>query len=256
MLELQEATATGSAARWPRTPGARNLEAPTVARSRASSTWATSRCSWTVNASPPGRWTPTHSNRPGAPTRARRHQLGRNRGMAGTRLLADAQLRQPVSQGSGGLRYPDRWSTPPNRWPVRSTTPPPSVRPDRPVEAFEDASCRSGGRRAAPSGRPMPRWHGRSGRCREPLGERDRRTASGSIVVTGARFVADDDRELHILEHGETARLDINYAISNPDIARAGSGRPRAAQGRNVDVCRYITRNLVFDARERARRGR
>ena len=41
---------------------------------------------------------------------------------------------------------------------------------------------------------------------------------TGAIVVTGAKFVSDDDRELHILEHGVTASLDIDYAISDPHL--------------------------------------
>ena len=76
---------------------------------------------------------------------------------------------------------------------------------------------------------------------------------TGSIVVTGARFVSDDDRELHILEHGDTARLDIDYAIFNPDLHERCQVVLALHKDGIEDVCRYITRDLVFDARERAR---
>ena len=76
---------------------------------------------------------------------------------------------------------------------------------------------------------------------------------TGSIVVMGARFVSDDDRELHILEHGDTARLDIDYAIFNPDLHERCQVVLALHKDGIEDVCRYITRDLVFDARERAR---
>src|SRR6185295_16629686 len=76
---------------------------------------------------------------------------------------------------------------------------------------------------------------------------------TGSIVVTGARFVSDDDRELHILEHGSTARLDIDYAIFNPDLHERCQVVLAVHKDGIEDVARYITRDLLFDARERPR---
>jgi len=76
---------------------------------------------------------------------------------------------------------------------------------------------------------------------------------TGSIVVTGARFVSDDDRELHILEHGRTARLDIDYAIFNPDLHERCQVVLAVHKDGIEDVARYITRDLLFDARERPR---
>jgi len=76
---------------------------------------------------------------------------------------------------------------------------------------------------------------------------------TGSIVVTGARFVSDDDRELHILEHGSTARLDIDYAIFNPDLRERCQVVLALHKDGIEDVARFITRDLDFDARERPR---
>jgi homopolymeric O-antigen transport system ATP-binding protein len=76
---------------------------------------------------------------------------------------------------------------------------------------------------------------------------------TGSIVVTGARFVSDDDRELHILEHGSTARLDIDYAIFNPDLLERCQVVLALHKDGIEDVARYITRDLLFDAHERPR---
>ena len=76
---------------------------------------------------------------------------------------------------------------------------------------------------------------------------------TGSIVVTGARFVSDEGRELHILEHGSTAHLDIDYAIFNPDLHERCQVVLAVHKDGIEDVCRYITRDLIFDARERSR---
>jgi hypothetical protein len=72
---------------------------------------------------------------------------------------------------------------------------------------------------------------------------------TGAVVVTGARFVSDDERELHVLEHGRTARLDIDYAIMQPDLRERCQIVLALHRDGIEDVCRYITRDLLFDAR-------
>jgi homopolymeric O-antigen transport system ATP-binding protein len=76
---------------------------------------------------------------------------------------------------------------------------------------------------------------------------------TGSVVVTGAKFVADDGRELHILEHGSTARLDIAYAIFQPDLRERCQVVIALHRDGVEDVCRYITRDMMFDSAERSR---
>jgi len=76
---------------------------------------------------------------------------------------------------------------------------------------------------------------------------------TGAVVVTGAKFVSDDDRELHILEHGATARLDIDYAISDPDLNERCQVVLALHKDGIDDTCRYIARDLVFDASRRSR---
>jgi ABC-type polysaccharide/polyol phosphate transport system ATPase subunit len=76
---------------------------------------------------------------------------------------------------------------------------------------------------------------------------------TGAVVVLGARFVSEEDGELHILEHGTTARLDIDYAVVKPDLRERCQVVIALHKDGIEDVCRYITRELVFDASERPR---
>ena len=76
---------------------------------------------------------------------------------------------------------------------------------------------------------------------------------TGAVVVLGARFVSEDNRELHILEHGTTARLDIDYAVVKPDLRERCQVVIALHKDGIEDVCRYITRELLFDASERPR---
>src|SRR5262249_5681311 len=41
---------------------------------------------------------------------------------------------------------------------------------------------------------------------------------TGAVAVTGARFVGDDGREVHMLQHGCPAALEIDYAVFRPDL--------------------------------------
>jgi lipopolysaccharide transport system ATP-binding protein len=76
---------------------------------------------------------------------------------------------------------------------------------------------------------------------------------TGAVAVTGARFVSDDGRELHILEHGRPARLEIDYAIFQPHLQERCQVVLALHKDGIEDVCRYITRDLVFDARQKPR---
>jgi ABC-type polysaccharide/polyol phosphate transport system ATPase subunit len=76
---------------------------------------------------------------------------------------------------------------------------------------------------------------------------------TGAVAVTGAKFVSDDGRELHMLEHGRPARLEIDYAIFQPDLHERCQVVLALHKDGVEDVCRYITRDLVFDARRKAR---
>jgi ABC-type polysaccharide/polyol phosphate transport system ATPase subunit len=71
---------------------------------------------------------------------------------------------------------------------------------------------------------------------------------TGAVVVTGARFVSDDDQEVHILEHGTIVRLDVDYAILQPGLREACQVVIALHKDGVEDVCRYITRDLTFDA--------
>ena len=76
---------------------------------------------------------------------------------------------------------------------------------------------------------------------------------TGAVAVTGARFVADDGRERHILEHGRPARLDIDFAVFQPELRERCQVVLALHKDGIEDVCRFISRDLVFDATRRPR---
>ncbi len=76
---------------------------------------------------------------------------------------------------------------------------------------------------------------------------------TGSLAVVGARFVTDDGADQHILQHGRAARLEIDYAIFQPDLHERCQVVIAIHRDGVDDVCRYITRELTFDASERQR---
>lgn len=71
---------------------------------------------------------------------------------------------------------------------------------------------------------------------------------TGAVVVTGARFVNDEGREAHVLEHGRRARLEIDYSIAQPDLSERCQVVVAVHKDGVEDVCRFITRDLSFDA--------
>jgi homopolymeric O-antigen transport system ATP-binding protein len=76
---------------------------------------------------------------------------------------------------------------------------------------------------------------------------------TGAVAVTGARFVADDGGEVHILEHGGAARLDIDFAVFQPDLRERCQVVLALHKDGIEDVCRFISRELVFDAARQPR---
>jgi hypothetical protein len=76
---------------------------------------------------------------------------------------------------------------------------------------------------------------------------------TGAVVVTGARFVSDDGREVHVLEHGAPGRIEIDYAILQPELRERCQVVVAIHKDGIDDVCRYITRDLVFDSAQRMR---
>ncbi len=76
---------------------------------------------------------------------------------------------------------------------------------------------------------------------------------TGAVAVTGARFVSDDGHDVHVLEHGRPARLEIDYTISQPDLYERCQVVLALHKDGIEDVCRYITRDLLFDARRKPR---
>jgi hypothetical protein len=76
---------------------------------------------------------------------------------------------------------------------------------------------------------------------------------TGAIVVAGARFVNAAGEEAHILEHGMPAHLDIDVAVFRPDLRERCQVVVALHRDGIEDVCRYITRDLAFDAAVRPR---
>jgi lipopolysaccharide transport system ATP-binding protein len=72
---------------------------------------------------------------------------------------------------------------------------------------------------------------------------------SGAIVVTGAQFVDDSGREITLIEHGRQAVLEIEYVVRNMQLRERCQVVVALHKDGIEDVCRYITRDLLFDAR-------
>ena len=71
---------------------------------------------------------------------------------------------------------------------------------------------------------------------------------TGAVVVKGARFVSEDGEEQHFLQHGAPTRLDIDYAILQPNLDECCQVVVAIHKDGIDDVCRYITRDLRFEA--------
>jgi len=71
---------------------------------------------------------------------------------------------------------------------------------------------------------------------------------TGAIVVAGARFVDAAGRETQVLEHGSAVHLDIDFAVFRPDLRERCQVVVALHRDGIEDVCRFITRDIAFDA--------
>lgn len=69
------------------------------------------------------------------------------------------------------------------------------------------------------------------------------------IVVSDARFVDDADDEVFFLQHGEPARLLIDYQINDADLHERPHVVVAVHREGAVDVCRFIGRDILLDGR-------
>ena len=69
--------------------------------------------------------------------------------------------------------------------------------------------------------------------------------------MAGARFVDADGAELHILQHGRPATLEIEYLVRDPRLRERTQVVVAFHKDGVQDVSRFILRELLFDASER-----
>ena len=74
---------------------------------------------------------------------------------------------------------------------------------------------------------------------------------SGAISVTQAGFVDAEGQAAFFLRHGELATLEIGYRIADPKLDERAQVVVAIHREGVLDVCRFISRNLCFRARER-----
>ncbi|MDP3716245.1 MAG: ABC transporter ATP-binding protein [Acidobacteriota bacterium] len=75
---------------------------------------------------------------------------------------------------------------------------------------------------------------------------------TGTFTLRDARFVDNDGSELHLLKHGEAARLEIDYTIHDPSLSENAQVVIAFHKDGVQDVCRFITRDLMFRAADRS----
>lgn len=78
---------------------------------------------------------------------------------------------------------------------------------------------------------------------------------SGAITVTHAGFVDSHGQAEFFLRYGAPATMEIGYRIANPDLDERAQVVVAIHRDGVLDVCRVISRDLVFSARE-VRTGR
>lgn len=71
---------------------------------------------------------------------------------------------------------------------------------------------------------------------------------TGTFTLRDARFVGDDGSEVHLLSHGGPARLEIDYTIHDPSLNEKAQVVIAFHKDGIQDVCRFITRDLMFTA--------
>lgn len=71
---------------------------------------------------------------------------------------------------------------------------------------------------------------------------------TGVFTVLNARFVSGQGAEAHLLQHGESATLEIDYAIRDPALRERSQVVIALHKDGVQDVCRFIARDLFFDS--------
>lgn len=71
---------------------------------------------------------------------------------------------------------------------------------------------------------------------------------TGTFTVSDARFVHEDGSERHILHHGQPEALEIDYTIHDPNLRERSQIVIAFHKDGVTDVCRFITRDLLFDS--------
>lgn len=74
---------------------------------------------------------------------------------------------------------------------------------------------------------------------------------TGTFTVRDAQFVDRDGAELHFLSHGRAATLEIQYTIHDPGLHEKAQVVIALHKDGIQDVCRFITRDLLFNAGDR-----
>lgn len=76
---------------------------------------------------------------------------------------------------------------------------------------------------------------------------------SGAISVLDVKILNDQEQETYFLSHGKSMDLLIRYQIQKPDLREKAQVLVAFHRDGVQDVCRIITRDLLFDASENAR---
>jgi ABC-type polysaccharide/polyol phosphate transport system ATPase subunit len=71
---------------------------------------------------------------------------------------------------------------------------------------------------------------------------------TATFVVNDARFIDERGEEVHILQHGRPAALDIDYTIADPALRERAQVVVAIHRDAVLTVARFITRDLFFDA--------
>ena len=74
---------------------------------------------------------------------------------------------------------------------------------------------------------------------------------TGTFTLRDARFVGVDGSELHVLRHAEPVALEIDYTIHDPRLREKAQVVIALHKDGLQDVCRFISRDLWFDAADR-----
>ena len=87
----------------------------------------------------------------------------------------------------------------------------------------------------------------RSCDCAAPLLNTSGVHGSGAIVVGGARVVGADGRETQSLRHGDAVTFQIDVNVIDPSLRERAQVVIALHRDGVQDVCRWISRDLMFD---------